>query len=202
MNSFSVLEKVVNLYLVDLLEKGKHYLKIQYSVYCTDENYGFMTHNPTLALSDTTNQLLVSSESNSINSSICLEYLSLIRTLQTIENQIKSTVNNKDVIYDVNNAIKCIIEYMKHQVCEAQQNDLDLDETSAFWLQDFAQKVLPVKFWEGEHEYFGERGMILYVDVFFIKKDSQVRKKIYLTAIYRCHQTMKDVLSIPDVLLA
>ena len=85
MNGFSVLEKVVNLYLkdknlVDLLEKGKRYLKIQYPNYCTDENYSFMTHNPTLALSDTTNQLLVSSESNSVNSSICLEYLSLIRT--------------------------------------------------------------------------------------------------------------------------
>ena len=39
MNGFSVLEKVVNLYLkdknlVDLLEKGKRYLKIQYPVNC------------------------------------------------------------------------------------------------------------------------------------------------------------------------
>ena len=133
--------------------------------------------------------------------------MSLIRTLETIENQIKSTVNNKDVIYDVNNAIKCIIEYMKHQIREVQQKKAksdvfnDLDEVSAFWLQDFA-KVLPVKFWEGEHEYFGKRGMSLHVDMFFIKKDSQVKKKIYLTAIYRCDQTMKDVLSIADVLLA
>ena len=97
-----------------------------------------MTYNQTLALSDTTNQLFVSSESNSVNSSVCLECLSLIRTLQTIENQIKSTVNNKDVIYDVNNAIKCIIEYMKHQICESQQKKAksdvfnDLDEVSAF----------------------------------------------------------------------
>ena len=42
-------------------------------------------------------------------------------------------------------------------------------------------------------------GMSLNV-VFFVKKDSQVRKEIYLTAIYRCDQTMKDVLSITDVL--
>ena len=78
----------------------------------------------------------------------------------------------------------------------------DLHETSAFWFQGFAQKVLPVKFQEGEHEYFGKRGMSLHVDEFFLKKESQVRKKIYLTAIYRCDQTMKDVLSIADVLLA
>ena len=97
------------------MRKENGNLKIKYPVNCKDENFSVMTHNPTLALPDTTNQLLVSSESNSVNSSVCLECLSLIRTLQTIENQIKSTVNNKDVIYDVNNAIKCIIEYMKHQ---------------------------------------------------------------------------------------
>ena len=72
MNDFSVLEKVVNLYLkdknlVDLLEREKHYLKKQYPVNCKDENSSFMTHNPTFALSDTTNQLLVSSESDSVN---------------------------------------------------------------------------------------------------------------------------------------
>ena len=71
---------------------------------------------------------------------MCLECLSLITTLQTIENQIKSTVNNRDVIYDVNNAIKCTIEYMKYQVGDAQQKKAksdvfnDLDESSAFWL--------------------------------------------------------------------
>ena len=129
--------------------------------------------------------------------------MSLIRTLHTIENQIKSTVNNKDVIYDVNNAIKCIIEYMKAQQERAKSDVFnDLDESSAFWLQDFAQKVLPVKFREDEHEYFGKRGMNLHVDVFFIRKDSQVRTKIYLTSIYRCDQTMKDVLSIADILLS
>ena len=159
-NGFSVLEKVVNLYLkdknlVELLEKGKCYLKIQYPVNCKDENSSFMTYNQTLALSDTTNQLFVSSESNSVNSSVFLECLSLIRTFQTIDNQIKSTVDNKDVIYDVNNAIKCIIKCMKHQVHDAQQKKAnsdvfnDLDKSSAFWHRDFAQKVLPVIFREG-----------------------------------------------------
>ena len=61
--------------------------------------------------------------------------------------------------------------------------------------------MLPVKFLESEHEYFGKRVMNLHVGVFFIKKDSQVRKKIYLTVIYKCDQTMEDVLSIADVLL-
>ena len=107
---------------------------------------------------------------------MCLECLSLIRTLQTIESEIKSTVNNKDVIYDINNTTKCIIEYMKHQVHDAQQKKAksdvfnDLGESSVFWLQDIAQKVLPVKFQEGQCKYFGKRGMSLHVDVFFVKK--------------------------------
>ena len=118
------------------------------------------------------------SESDSVNSSVCLECLSLIGTLQTIENQIKSTANNIDVNYDVNNAINYITEYMKHQVGDPQRKKVksyvfnDLDKFSAFWLQDFAQKVLPVKFWEGQREYFGERRMSLHVDVFWQKRFS------------------------------
>ena len=72
---------------------------------------------------------------------------------------------------------------MKYQVRDAQQKKAksdvfnDLDKSSAFWLRDFAQKVLPVKFREGQREYFGKRGISLHVDVFFVKKDSQVGKK-------------------------
>ena len=60
MDGFSFLEKVVNLYLkdknlIDLLEKGKLYIKIQYPVNCKDKSCSFMTHKPTLTLSDTTN---------------------------------------------------------------------------------------------------------------------------------------------------
>ena len=43
--------------------------------------------------------------------------------------------------------------------------------------------------------------MSLHVDVFFVKTDSQVRKKVYLTAIYRCDQEVKDVKSIADDLI-
>lgn len=38
-----------------------------------------------------------------------------------MRNQIKDTVNSRDVIYDINNAVKFIIEYMKHQVCDVQK---------------------------------------------------------------------------------
>ena len=45
----------------------------------------------------------------------------------------------------------------------------------------------------GIREYFGKREMSLHVDAFFIKKDSQVSKKVFSTAIYRYDQAMKAV---------
>ena len=95
------------------MRKENIFLNIQYPVNSKDESSSFITHSLTFALSLTTNQLLVSPESNYVNSSVCLGCLSVIRTLQTTDNQIKSTVN-KDLICGVNNAIKCTIEYMKH----------------------------------------------------------------------------------------
>ena len=73
MNSFSILEKVINLYLKDknlvIYLRKENILKIQYPVNCEDENSSFITHNLILSLFDITNQLLVSSESNTVNSS-------------------------------------------------------------------------------------------------------------------------------------
>ena len=57
--------------------------------------------------------------------------------------------------------------------------------------------MLPVKFRQGQRGYFGKRRMTLHV-VFFGKKDSQARKKVYLTAMYISDQATKDVKNIAD----
>ena len=115
---------------------------------------------------------------------VCSKYLSLVKTLQAIENQITDTVRNRYVLYDVTNAIKCIIEYMKkYQVCDAQQKKVkssafnNLDESSALWLQDFAPKVLPVRFQESQHEYFNKKEMNLHIDVFLSKTNQKLKSK-------------------------
>ena len=49
---------------------------------------------------------------------------------------------------------KNIIDYLKHLIRDAQQKKAkkyvfaNLKENTAFWLRDFCQKVLPVKFQE------------------------------------------------------
>ena len=47
-----------------------------------------------------------------------------------------------------------------------------LSATTGFWISDWAQKVLPSKYREGQKEYFGKKGMSLHVDVLFQKDEN------------------------------
>ena len=63
--------------------------------------------------------------------------------------------------------------YVKHQIRDVQQklakiNAFELpDESTAFWLKDYYQKILPAKYREERKEYFDKKGMTLDEDVFF-----------------------------------
>ena len=100
-----------------------------------------------------------------------------------------------------------ILEYIKHQTRDAQQRKAKawcfdhLTEETGFWLKDFCQKILPVRHREGQREYFGKKGTSFHVDVFFFVKNDQVTKQSYFTSIYRCDQSLVDVLSISDAVL-
>ena len=68
--------------------------------------------------------------------------------------KIQSIINyneNFDVC-DCNIAIKDIIEYIKHLVRDVQQSKAKsyafdkVDKNSAFWLCDFSQKIIPIKY--------------------------------------------------------
>lgn len=76
---------------------------------------------------------------------------------------------------------------MKHQIRDSQQRKAktfcfdNLDDETAFWLKDFAQKVLPMRYREGQREYFGKKGMSMHVDVFFRKNNEELLKYVYFT---------------------
>ena len=115
--------------------------------------------------------------------------------------------NDKDIMYDINIAITNIQEYINHVMRNSQQKKAKaaafqkLDQTSALWLKDFAQKILPIKFREGQKDYFGKKGMSLHVDVFFVRKEELLVKHVYLTVIYRCEQNTSSIISIADIFL-
>ena len=73
---------------------------------------------------------------------------------------------------------------------------LKIPETEAFWLKDFSQKVLIIKFREGQKKYFGKKEMSLHVDVFFIKQNGNIRKRVYYSSVYHCNQGIADTLSL------
>ena len=118
------------------------------------------------------------------------------------------TESDEDLVYDVKKKTG-IVEYMKHLMRDAQQMkaksdaNLVLDNNTAPWLKDYAQKVLPEKHCEGQKDYFGKKGMSVHIDVLLTKNMllNELVKHVYYTVLYRCKQTLEDTLSITENVL-
>ena len=101
---------------------------------------------------------------------------------------------DEDTVYELEAAKKNIIDCLKHLIRDAQQKKAkeyafaNLKENTAFWLRDFCQKVLPVKFWESQQDYYGKKGISLHADVFLMKQQNLFKKHVYFTVIQRCEQ--------------
>jgi len=115
--------------------------------------------------------------------------------------------NEDDLLYDVNIAKAGILKWLQHirhvQQNKANEESMDrLSNSTALWIRDFCQKVLPMKFREGQCDYFGKKGMTLHVDVFLMRNGAGVVKKAtYFTAAFRSDQDFQDSLSLADYVL-
>ena len=96
-----------------------------------------------------------------------------------------NTVKNaEDLLYDSNTAKDVIIKWIQHIMRQSQQNKAKLDaldiltESTAFWICVYCQKALPIKFREGQYSYFEKKRYDTYVDLFFMKP--QTDSKTYL----------------------
>ena len=142
-----------------------------------------------------------------VSDEVCEDCNGLCKALQGISDVAISYKVTEDTMYDINIAIKDIIEYVKHLMRDGQQRKAKydafslLDHDTGFWIKDFAQKVLPVKFREGQKDYFGKKGMSMHIDVFMVRKSGQLKKHVYDTVIYRCDQGTSAVISIADTVL-
>ena len=69
-----------------------------------------------------------------------------------------------ETIAKIQNLAKNILEYIKRLMRDFQQKKdkseaFDkLSESAGFWLKDFCQKIIPLKFKEGQEEYFDKKG--------------------------------------------
>ena len=136
-----------------------------------------LRHILLFTLSDANKTCLRADSETSNNSSD--DFRKLIEAIYKIQPIIKYN-ENFDAVCDCNIAIKVIIEYIKHLVRDVQQIKVKsyafdkVDNNSAFWLCDFSQKIIPIKYCESQKEYFGKKGMTLDIDVFFYKSNDSI----------------------------
>ena len=145
-----------------------------------------------LALSNPVANLLqgiVEKEKNNV----CQGCHDLHNAIAAVYDTVKKNLVNQSNVYDINIAVKDISEYIKHLVHDVQQRKAkahafeNLNEETVSWLRDYCQKVISVRFCEGQKEYFGNKEMMsLHDDVFFIKNNHVLHKQVYFTALYCC----------------
>ena len=70
------------------------------------------------------------------------------------------------------------------------------DDEICLLLKDFSQKILPIKSREGWREYFGKTGTSLHTDIFFLKKNNHLCKRLYLSSFNQYDQSITDTLSL------
>ena len=106
--------------------------------------------------------------------------------------------------YDLKTATEDIKLYVNHLFRDAQQKKTKpfaLDEASCFLLKDYCQKILPMKFREGQIDYFGKKGMALHVDIIFTMVNMKLQKNIYFTSMQTADKVAKDILALAGNIL-
>lgn len=95
-----------------------------------------------------------------------------------IENYISTITDQElreELMYDFEISWNSIFELMAHKLPAAQQEEEkrlyinQMDEFTAFLTIDWAQKILPQEFREGQSSYYGKKGMSVLVGSFLFK---------------------------------
>lgn len=197
--------------LLRQLEQSKRYLKIGYRMHC-EISSSCETHCISFALSNQAFENL-QLDHRHIHTETCQQCALLLSTIEAVGNLVSDVSKDQDeeneIMYDVNMAKSSILEWMAHILRGVQQEKAkahamqSLSTTTGFWISDWAQKILPLRYREGQKEYFGKKGMSLHVDVLFQKdQDGQLRKDVYFTALYRSDQNVLETLCVLDHVLA
>ena len=210
MNGFNHLQTVAQKYdtryVKNSLEKRKRYLKSRYEMNYNSTYSSVSSHCVPLPLSNTAAnslQEIVEIEKNNI----CQDCHDLHNATADVYDSVKENLNDQSTVYDINIAVKDILQYIKYLVCDVQQRIAkthafaNLNEETVLWLRGYCKKVISVRFHEGWKEYFGKKGMSLHIDVFSIKKNRILHKQVYFTASYRCDQGSVDTLRIADIVI-
>ncbi|CAF4890567.1 unnamed protein product [Rotaria sp. Silwood1] len=142
-----------------LLEKSKMYLKTKYGCEC-GETAQTTTHCTIFAMNQPNNPFY-SQSCNHDHNMYCEACLSVFVLFDKIEDYINTITDHEmrdEILYDFKMSWDSIFELMGHKIRAAQQEQQyinEIDETAAFLTIDWAQKVLPQQFREGQSFEYG-----------------------------------------------
>ena len=189
------------------LEDCKRYLKLKYPLHCREE-CPISTHCLSFALCHPTDDNFQPEHDHGPHTEVCSDCFRLCRAMDQIKqhaNEITTDDIKDEVVYDVNQGVNQVLTWMKHILRSVKQDEAkqyameNLSSETAFWLSDWAQKILPSSFREGQREYFGKKGMSLHVDVFLKRTaNNDLVKHTYLTSISRCDQDVLETLCVAE----
>ncbi|CAF1474480.1 unnamed protein product, partial [Rotaria sordida] len=145
-----------------LLEKSKMYLKTKYGCEC-GETAQTTTHCTIFAMSELNNPFY-SQSCNHDHNMYCEACLSVFVLFDQIEDYINTITDQEmkdEILYDFKMSWDSIFELMGHKIRATQQEQQkqqyinEMDETTAFLTIDWAQKILPQQFREGQSFEYG-----------------------------------------------
>lgn len=149
MKSLAIGEEVA---ILESIDKSENYLKANYKNHCAyDDNCA--SHCISHGLSHPNDKEL-QSKCNMAHDRYCPECLNLIQCISTLKLkavQLPKSHANEVSQWEINNASTKVTEWQKHVLRGVQQSKARssafslLGPTTALWIRDYAQKVLPSK---------------------------------------------------------
>ena len=124
----------------------------------------------------------------------CIDLLSVLNEGKELAHTMPNGNENKEEnVYNIAHATSTIFNWMKHILQGVKQNQAkqyamtQISSLCGFWICDWAQKVIPSKFRESQHDYYAKKGMSLHVDVLILKTNNdEIRKYTYFTTLDNC----------------
>lgn len=138
--------------LLHCLNSSEKYLKARFSTHCKC-NDSCSSHCINHALSHPTDNDLYSTceKSHDVTCGECLALRDCFTKFRSMISQLPAGHEKEVAEYDIINSESVIMDWQKHIMRGVQQSKArsdafsNLDQTSAIWLRDYAQKVLPSK---------------------------------------------------------
>lgn len=216
--SLDILETHINAYCPDgqekmlyvrRLEKAKRFFKNTHLSHIkTSSNVA--QHCTQYLLSDPKNKKfsIDCDHTHDITCEECLEPFMFFQKLQmSLEAWITDEHERIKTLYELEECVVSLKEWVYHNIRAHQQYLAKTDaiehlsEETALLVRDYAMKFLPVRFREGQFEWFGKKGMSIHMTVVQFVVNGSICTKSYMVTLNNSDQGSGDTLCLSKLTL-